>query len=78
VQVAVHETDQAKVGTPAAMPNEMNYKVSGIPQIVLLDRAGMVRMIVVGWDPANEAHIGMMINKLLTEQNKQAHTNGGH
>jgi thiol-disulfide isomerase/thioredoxin len=68
VRVAVYETPQAASGVPAVMPNETNYNVGGIPQIVLLDRAGVVRMIVDGWDPGSEVRLGAMINKLVAER----------
>ena len=45
--------------------NEKNYLVGGIPQIVLLDKQGVVRLILIGWDNANEARVTRMIESLL-------------
>jgi thiol-disulfide isomerase/thioredoxin len=73
VQVAVYETPETSSGAPPAMPNETAYNVSGIPQLVLLDRAGVIRMIVVGWDPATEAHLKTMIETLLSETRVPVH-----
>ena len=47
--------------------DEFNYHVREWPQIVLLDRAGRVRMVVIGWNPASEARLGTMIEHLLAE-----------
>lgn len=58
---------QAKAGAPQSVTNEKQYLVGGIPQIVLLDRSGVVRMIMVGWDPANEERTTRLIEKLLKQ-----------
>jgi hypothetical protein len=53
-------------GWPAESPNELNYHVAGIPEYVLIDRAGIVRRIIfAGWDPANEAGLRASFRKLL-------------
>ena len=66
VQVAIAPAIQtADAAAPGS--NLANYQVTGIPQIVVLDRAGTVRMIVIGWDPASEARIATMIDRLLAE-----------
>jgi thiol-disulfide isomerase/thioredoxin len=46
---------------------EDKYFVSGIPQIVVLDKKGTVRRILVGWDPAAEAGLVQLVEKLLGE-----------
>ena len=48
-----------------AITNEKNYLVGGIPQIVLLDKQGVVRLILIGWDNANEARVTRLIESLL-------------
>jgi len=57
--------------TPAAgsaqSPNDTRYHVSGIPQIVVVDKRGIVRRILIGWDPANEAPLRQFVEKLLAE-----------
>ena len=47
--------------------NDANYKVSGIPQIQILDKKGVVRLIIVGWDQSNEARYAAFIAKLIAE-----------
>ena len=49
-------------------PNDAAYKVGGIPQIHLLDRQGRIRLIMVGYDDANEPFLASLIEKLLREQ----------
>jgi peroxiredoxin len=46
------------------------YKVEGIPQAVLIDRRGVVRMIKVGAEKENEEELAKMIKKLITEREK--------
>lgn len=48
--------------------NALHYKVGGIPHLVLLDKRGIIRMIVHGWDPASEARLDSMIASLLDEK----------
>lgn len=45
-----------------------HYAVSGIPQAVLIDRKGKVRMIKVGSGDANAAALDAMIEKLVAEK----------
>ena len=72
VAVADHVTAMLKAGvvvySPAPEPNETAYKVGGIPQIQLIDRQGRIRLIMVGYDDANEAGLGKFIEKLLKEK----------
>jgi len=49
------------------LPNDRHYVVGGIPQIVVIDRQGIIRRIMTSWDPANEARLGQLIEKLLAE-----------
>jgi thiol-disulfide isomerase/thioredoxin len=48
--------------------NDRNYKVSGIPQIQLIDRKGRIRLIMIGYDEANEPKLAAEIAKLLAEK----------
>jgi thiol-disulfide isomerase/thioredoxin len=43
------------------------YRVGGIPQIVIIDRGGIIRQIVTGWDQGNSARIGDLIERLLKQ-----------
>jgi thiol-disulfide isomerase/thioredoxin len=47
--------------------NDANYKVAGIPQIHIIDRKGIVRLIMIGFDEANEPRLTAMITRLLGE-----------
>lgn len=53
---------------PAKDPNDVNYKVGGIPQIHLIDKKGNIRLIMVGYDDANEEKLAKMIESLLKEK----------
>jgi thiol-disulfide isomerase/thioredoxin len=44
------------------------YKVTGIPQVVLIDRKGLVRMVKVGSGEENAKAIGEEIKKLIDEK----------
>ena len=47
--------------------NDASYKVGGIPQIQLIDKKGNIRLIMVGFDEANEAKMAALIERLLKE-----------
>jgi thiol-disulfide isomerase/thioredoxin len=47
--------------------NDASYKVSGIPQIQLIDKKGNIRLIMIGFDEANEAKMAALIERLLNE-----------
>lgn len=49
-------------------PNDEAYKVGGIPQIHIIDKKGVIRLIMVGYDDANEASLSKLIEKLLKEK----------
>jgi thiol-disulfide isomerase/thioredoxin len=48
-------------------PNSDHYKVGGIPQTVIIDRNGIIRRILTGWDTGNAQRIPVLLNQLLTE-----------
>lgn len=52
---------------PAREDNEAKYIVGGIPQMVLVDKQGNIRMVMIGWDAANETRMTQLIEKLLGE-----------
>jgi len=56
-------------GRPVRKPNvnDANYKVAGIPQIHIIDRKGIIRLIMIGFDDANEPRLTAMIQRLLAE-----------
>jgi len=47
--------------------NDASYKVAGIPQIHLIDRKGVIRLIMIGFDEANEPRLRAMIERLIAE-----------
>jgi thiol-disulfide isomerase/thioredoxin len=49
-------------------PNDAAYEVGGIPQIQIIDKRGRIRLIMVGYDDANEASLSALIEKLLKEK----------
>jgi len=66
-QVSVKVVDGKVVYLPGPDPNDTAYKVSGIPQIHLIDKKGRIRLIMIGYDEANEPKLAEMIAKLLAE-----------
>jgi thiol-disulfide isomerase/thioredoxin len=74
VPIAVSDQRAAPVrgpdGVVAAVenPNDAAYKVGGIPQIHIIDKKGVIRLIMVGYDDANEASLAKLIEKLLKEK----------
>jgi thiol-disulfide isomerase/thioredoxin len=49
-------------------PNDEAYKVGGIPQIHLIDKQGRIRLIMVGYDDANEPRLAKLVEELLREK----------
>ncbi|MGH7583301.1 MAG: redoxin domain-containing protein, partial [Gemmatimonadales bacterium] len=48
-------------------PNDAAYHVGGIPQTVVIDRNGIVRRIVTGWDTGNAERLPVLLAALLHE-----------
>ena len=48
--------------------NDAHYHVAGIPQIHIIDRQGVVRLIMIGYDPANHARLEALVARLLDEK----------
>jgi thiol-disulfide isomerase/thioredoxin len=47
---------------------EEAYKVGGIPQIVAIDKTGKIRLIMIGYDEANEEKLAAFIKSLIAEK----------
>lgn len=47
--------------------SDVDYRVGGIPQIMIIDKKGIIRQIVIGWDHGNTARFTSYIEKLLAE-----------
>jgi thiol-disulfide isomerase/thioredoxin len=60
-------TGGAVTYSPGPDPNETAYKVSAIPQIHLIDKKGRIRLIMIGYDDANEPKLADIVAKLLAE-----------
>jgi hypothetical protein len=65
---AAATTNAEGVRTIPRDANDLNYKVGGIPQIHLIDKRGVIRLVMIGYDEANEARLSAMIESLLKEQ----------
>jgi hypothetical protein len=61
-------TPAGDAGQNPPYDNEARYAVGGIPQIMIIDRKGVIRSTVVGWDKGNEARFAAFIDKLLAER----------
>ena len=48
-------------------PVEEAYAVGGIPQFNIIDKSGRVRLVMIGYDDANEEKLVAFIRKLLAE-----------
>lgn len=55
-------------GDTVTQDAERRYMVGGIPEIVVVDRKGIIRATVIGWDAGNEQRLTAFIDKLLTEK----------
>ncbi|HEX2454268.1 MAG TPA: TlpA disulfide reductase family protein [Vicinamibacterales bacterium] len=68
VPVAIGRNGESTVdGRPVYTPdpNTLAYAVSGIPQINVIDREGTLRLIMIGYDDANEERLASFIETLL-------------
>jgi hypothetical protein len=63
--------EQNKLAHPFAINEDRSlskfYAVTGIPHVVLIDRAGKVRMVKVGAGPATAKAISEELKKLIAE-----------
>ena len=55
-------------GDTTTKDTERRYAVGGIPQIVVVDRKGIIRATIVGWDMGNEKRLTALIDRILTEK----------
>jgi thiol-disulfide isomerase/thioredoxin len=67
-KVDIRSENGKTVYVPAPNPNDTAYKVSGIPQIQLIDRQGRIRLVMIGYDDANESKLAGMVEGLLKEK----------
>jgi thiol-disulfide isomerase/thioredoxin len=64
-KVAILVQPQGSAGPGAQAPTDEAYRVSGVPQIVLVDKRGIIRQVVIGWDRGNEQRLTRAIEQLL-------------
>jgi thiol-disulfide isomerase/thioredoxin len=49
-------------------PNQVHYKVGGLPQIHLIDKRGIIRLVMFGFDKSNEPRLAKLVEGLLSER----------
>ena len=47
---------------------DTDYRVGGIPQIMIIDKRGIIRQIVTGWDQGNTERFSKLIEQLINER----------
>lgn len=58
-----------QTGNNFAQPKpDTDYRVGGIPQIMIVDKHGIIRQIVTGWDQGNTERFSKFIDQLLAEK----------
>jgi thiol-disulfide isomerase/thioredoxin len=65
--VAINPAVKPVAGVYAQPKPDTDYRVGGIPQIILVDKRGVIRQIVTGWDQGNTARFTAYIERLLAE-----------
>jgi thiol-disulfide isomerase/thioredoxin len=66
-KVAILVPPQGSAGAVAQAATDQAYRVSGVPQIVVVDKRGIIRQIVIGWDRGNEQRLTQVIEQLMAE-----------
>jgi hypothetical protein len=55
-------------GTPSAFERAVKpYEMLGIPQIVVIDKKGIIRRITRGWDASSAAPLEALVTQLIAE-----------
>lgn len=67
--VAINPQMKQVAGKPFAQPKaDADYRVGGIPQIMIIDKKGIIRQIVTGWDQGNTERFSKYIDQLISEK----------
>ncbi|MES1259147.1 MAG: hypothetical protein ABUL71_01035, partial [Gemmatimonadota bacterium] len=67
--VAINPQVKPVAGQPFVQPQaDRDYHVGGIPQIMIIDKKGIIRQIVTGWDQGNIDRFSKLIDQLLAEK----------
>ena len=62
-------TQVKQTGSTFLQPKpDTDYRVGGIPQIMIVDKHGIIRQIVTGWDQGNTERFSKFIDGLLAEK----------
>lgn len=71
--IGVADQPVQRPGAPYVFnPNDVSYKVGGIPQTVIIDKSGTIRRILTGWDTGNAQRLPLVISQLLNERTARA------
>jgi thiol-disulfide isomerase/thioredoxin len=66
--VAINPQAHPVPGQPYPRPKaDADYRVGGIPQIMIIDKKGIIREIVTGWDHGNTERFQQLIEQLIRE-----------
>lgn len=60
----LHTDNEGRVGSERSH-DERAYRVTVLPQTVVIDKQGIVRAVLVGWSPLNERFITSMVKQML-------------
>jgi thiol-disulfide isomerase/thioredoxin len=66
-QVTITSDGEKTVYSPARDPNNLQYRVGGLPQFYLVDRQGRIRFLLSGYGNETEAKLLKFIRRLLSE-----------
>lgn len=66
--VAINPPAKPVTGQYLQPKPDTDYRVGGIPQIMIIDKKGIIRQIVTGWDQGNTERFSKLIEKLITEK----------
>ena len=67
--VGINSPVKQVTGQPYMQPKpDMDYRVGGIPQIMIIDKRGVIRQIVTGWDQGNTERFSKYIDQLISEK----------
>ncbi len=69
-RVAINPQPKQTGNTFVQPKPDTDYRVGGIPQIIVVDRKGIIRQIITGWDQGNTKRLGDLITALLAEGTK--------
>ena len=66
--VAINSSVKPVAGKYLQPQPDTDYRVSGIPQIMIIDKHGIIRQIVTGWDQGNTERFSKLIEQLIAEK----------